>query len=59
MPKYMVITYGHGETWATFFDTLSSAKEYKFKARYYWNNYSEVYERKETERGSEYVFIYA
>jgi hypothetical protein len=59
MKQYMVVTYGGGETWATFFDTLASANEYKFKAGYYWHNYSEVYERVETERGHEYVLIYA
>jgi hypothetical protein len=55
----MVITRGDGETWATFFDELTKAEEYRSTGDCCLGYYAEVYERMETECGSEYVFIYA
>lgn len=59
MKKYMVAYLVEGETCASFYDTISEADKARMDIECGLGGCAEVYERKETECGKEYVFLYA
>lgn len=59
MKKYMVVYLVEGETCASFYDTTIEADDARVNIVCGLGGHAEVYVRRETEFGKEYVFLYA
>ncbi len=59
MKKYMVVYLVEGETGASFYDTTIEADDARVNIVCGLGGSAEVYVRRETEFGKEYVFLYA
>lgn len=59
MKTYMITAFVEGETFAKFADTYNEARSIAMNIECGLGGYFEIYEREETEAGSEYRFLEA